>query len=145
MASARNARKALARGAADEALVLLWNEVEPARLAGDLATLRDIGRLAEQIRRDGDPAQQREAERLLETLRGTIEGEPAARPGTEALESRVERDATTLGGVEEAGPPDEAEGTEGTEGRLGRTSSLVWILLFLLIVIANALRGVGGD
>jgi hypothetical protein len=54
----------------------------------------------------------------------------------------VERDATTLGDAQEAGPPDEAE---GTDGRLGRMSSLVWILLFLLIVIANALRGVGGD
>jgi hypothetical protein len=143
MASARNARKALARGAADESLVLLWNEVEPARLAGDVATLRDIGRIAEQIRRDGDPAQQREAERLLETLRGLTEDETPARPATDALEFSVEPDATTLDGdAQEAGPPDEAE---GTDGRLGRTSSLVWILLFLLIVIANALRGIGGD
>ena len=91
MASARNARKALARGAADESLVLLWNEVEPARLAGDVATLRDIGRIAEQIRRDGDPAQQREAERLLETLRGLTEDETPARPATDALEFSVER------------------------------------------------------
>jgi hypothetical protein len=142
MASARNARKALARGAADEALVHLWNAVEPARLAGDVATLRDIGRIAEQIRRDGDPAQQQEAERLLETLRGTIEGEAAARPETEALEPHMERDAPTLDDAQEAGPLDDAE---GANGRLGRMSSIVWILLFLLIVIANALRGVGGD
>jgi hypothetical protein len=142
MASARNARKALARGAADEALVLLWNEVEPARLAGDVATLRDIGRLAEQIRRDGDPAQQREAERLLETLRGLSGGEAAARPEAAVLEPSVERGSTTLEDAEEAGPVDEAD---GTGGGLGRMASLFWILLFLLIVIANALRGVGGD
>ena len=142
MASARNARKALARGAADEALVLLWNEVEPARLAGDVATLRDIGRLAEQIRRDGDPAQQREAERLLETLRGLSGGEAAARPEAAVLEPSVERGSTTLEDAEEAGPVDEAD---GTGSGLGRTASLFWILLFLLIVIANALRGVGGD
>jgi hypothetical protein len=142
MASARNARKALARGAADEALVLLWNGVEPARLAGDVATLREIGRLAERIRRDGDPAQQREAERLLETVREFIDGESAAIPATAALEPRMENGATTLEDAEEAGPLDEAE---GTEGRPGRMTSLIWILLFLLIVIANALRGIGGD
>jgi hypothetical protein len=139
MASARNARKALARGSADEALVLLWNEVEPARLAGDVATLREIGRLAELIRRDGDPAQQREAERLLETVREFTEGEAPARPAA-APESRMENGATTLEDAEEAGPLDEAG---GTEGRPGRMTSLVWILLFLLIVIANALRGIG--
>jgi hypothetical protein len=142
MASTRNARKALARGAADEAFVRLWNEVEPARLAGDAATLRDIRRLAEQIRRDGDAAHQREAERLLETLSGLSEGEAAARPEAAALESRVERGSTTLEDAEEGRPVDE---TEGTGGGLGRMASLFWILLFLLIVIANALRGVGGD
>ena len=140
MASARNARKALARGATDEALVLLWNEVEPARLAGDTSTLRDIGRLARGIQQAGDPAQQREAERLLETLT-ELEAYPAAPAATaEMLDVDVGPNGGVLGDV----PEPTADGAED-ERRAGKLTSLVWIVLFLLVVIANALRGVGGD
>ena len=143
MASARNARKALARGAPDEALVLLWNEVEAARVAGDTGTLRDIGRLAEGIQRIGDPAQQREAGRLLETLARA--GEHAAAPAatTETLDAHVARNGgpLDLDGVTE---PTAEEAEEGGRG-IGKLTSLVWIVLFLLIVIANALRGIGGE
>jgi hypothetical protein len=43
------ARSALATGNVDEALVLLWKAVEPARLAGDQRTLAQIAALAQQI------------------------------------------------------------------------------------------------
>jgi hypothetical protein len=42
----KQARRALGRGAADEALVLLWNALESARLAGDRWELGIIERLA---------------------------------------------------------------------------------------------------
>ena len=61
MASARDARKALDRGEPAEALVLLWNAVEPARIAGDERALREIGRLAERLRQEGDESERREA------------------------------------------------------------------------------------
>lgn len=43
------ARSALATGNGDEALVLLWKAVEPARLAGDERTLAQIAALAQTI------------------------------------------------------------------------------------------------
>ncbi|MGH3013649.1 MAG: hypothetical protein ACRDNR_09410 [Gaiellaceae bacterium] len=43
------ARKALDAGRTDEALVLLWNAVEPARLAGDADALREIAELARSV------------------------------------------------------------------------------------------------
>ena len=43
------ARGAIAAGNTDEALVLLWNAVEPARMAGDRETLEEIARLAQAI------------------------------------------------------------------------------------------------
>jgi hypothetical protein len=140
MASAKNARKALARGATDEALVLLWNEIEPARLAGDVATLSEIGGIAERIRRSGDPGQQREAERMLATLRDAVEGDAKGVPADAAFEPRVEAGGTTFEDAEEA-----EEAAEEADGRRAGIGNLVWVLLFLLIVILNALRGVGGD
>ena len=139
MASARNARRALARGKTDEALLILWNEVEPARLAGDAATLHDIGRVAQAIRSAGDPGQQREAERLLETL-ARIGAEGEAPAPVAVTGGRAEPVPTTVEDVAAT-----AEEAEQGNGRLGRMASLVWIVLFLLIVIVNALRGIGGE
>ena len=46
------ARAAVAAGRDDEALVLLWQALEPARLAGDEATLAEIASIARSIPRD---------------------------------------------------------------------------------------------
>jgi hypothetical protein len=61
------ARKAIARGRGDEALVVLWNLVEQARLENDHRTLTTIAELAGDIAQT-DEGSRREAERLLETL-----------------------------------------------------------------------------
>ena len=61
------ARKALGRGATAEALVHLWNELEPARLSGDRGRLEALARLAEEVRQRGDEA---EAEAEAEPAEG---------------------------------------------------------------------------
>jgi hypothetical protein len=129
MASATKARRALARGATDEALIHLWNEIEPARLEGDTRTLREIAALAAQVKEQGDPAYQREAERMLESLGGWTSAEsPAVQTGAAAEIEPAPQDTTKEAEVE-------------VTSRLGRIGGLVWIVLFLLIVIANAIRG----
>jgi hypothetical protein len=69
------ARAALTRGDADLALVVLWNEVEAARVRGDERTLRAISALAQAIAAGGDEGQRREAERLVEQLQALELGE----------------------------------------------------------------------
>lgn len=90
------ARRAIARGRSDEALVVLWNLLEPARIEGDRHALRAIGDLAAVVA-DRDESSRREAERLLEAL-GRLA--PAA-----------ERRAAVEPAVEPIGPPpaDEVE------------------------------------
>lgn len=85
------ARKAVARGRGDEALVVLWNLVEQARLENDYKTLQAIGELAADVAQT-DEGSRREAERLLETLAGRSssarsEPPPLEPPGTTRQES----------------------------------------------------------
>jgi hypothetical protein len=132
----KEARKALARGRADESLVHLWNVLEPARLAGDRGDLRTIAQLAEEIHARGEPVEQREAERLLQEVRETAEqeGEPApvvSYPGS----------GNGGGYVPEGEVPEEVEG-EQTGGGLSR---FILPAIFLIIVIVNVIAGLTGE
>jgi hypothetical protein len=151
MDAVREARGALRKGRSAEALVHLWNALEPARLAGDRRRLDAIGGLAAHIAASGEEADRREAERLLEATR-----EAAAEPGAFAGADDV--GTASVGGevepahelepvhelepfgVEEAGPgperveePDEAE-----EKRSGVPS--IWTILIILFVIITIAR-----
>ena len=127
----KRARAALRRGDADGALVILWNELEPARLAGDRRSLRAIAGMATAIAQGGDEAQHAEAQRLLEVLeRAAGEGD-----ATKVLEGEV-RAAGYEPGEEERDVDVEAAETPGF--RLG---GLVWLLILIAIVVINILSG----
>jgi hypothetical protein len=132
----KEARKALAKGRADESLVHLWNVLEPARLAGDRGDLRTIAQLAEEIHARGEPVEQREAERLLQEVRETAEqeGEP---------EPVVSYPGSGNGG----GYMPEGEAAEEVEGEQSRGGLSRFILpaIFLIIVIVNVIAGLTGE
>jgi hypothetical protein len=130
-----DARKALSRGSVDAALVDLWNALEPARLAGDRRTLRDIEQLALRIAEEDEGAR-REAERLLEAVRGAAEGDVA--PATERVEGRVE-----VGAEPQADPvvATREDRPEGPPSRRAGLAPLIWLLVFLAVVLVNALQG----
>lgn len=130
----KQARKALGRGDADEALVLLWNALEPVRIAGDRGALRTIEQLATEIARAGDEAQQREAKRLLEALGASVPQDEPVRPATARADvERGDEEAET----EEAAP--EAEAPRGL--RLG---PIVWFLVLLAFLLFNLLSNARG-
>jgi hypothetical protein len=132
----KEARKALAKGRADESLVHLWNVIEPARLAGDRNALGAIAQLATEIQQRGEPVEQREAQRLLEELHETAaeEGEP------EAVVSLP-------GGGNGGGYVTEGEAAEEVEAEQqpGRISRFLIPLIFLVIVIVNVIAGLTGE
>jgi hypothetical protein len=135
----KQARAALRRGAADETLVLLWNELEPARIAGDQRALRAIGGLASVIVQHGDEGQRAEAEQLLAEVR-----EAGARgAATAMLEGEVRPGGYEPGGVagDLAGDGGSAEEDreEGIEQPGFRLGPLVWLLILIAIVIINVL------
>jgi uncharacterized small protein (DUF1192 family) len=132
------AKKAVARGRADEALVHLWNALEPARLAEDAGELVMIGRLAQRIGEFGDEGERRDAERLLEAVRSAAEDErepeaTVALPGTNG-------DGGFLPEEEAAAEVEDAESEPG-----GRFARYALPLVFLIIVIVNVLAGLLGD
>jgi hypothetical protein len=132
----RDARRALGRGDADEALVLLWNALEPARLAGDAGALHQIGQLAYQIQAGGSESQSREAERLLELLSAEVEsGE--VRAATEQVDAQV-----VVGG--DMMHPGEIE-TEPGGGGGSRLGGLVWLIILVGIILFNLLGDMIGD
>jgi hypothetical protein len=126
----KQARAALRRGDADAALVILWNEVEPARLEGDRGSLRAIGGLATAIAQGGEEGQQAEAQRLLEVLQQAA-GEGDA---TQVLEGEVRAAGYEPGEEQEV----DVEAAETPGFRLG---GLVWLLILIAIVIINILSG----
>jgi hypothetical protein len=135
------ARKALGKGRADESLVHLWNVLEPARMSGDRRTLGAIAQLAIEIRERGEPVEQREAERLLEEVRETVEEEEAgaeAEPVV-ALPSSANGDGFVTEG-EAAGEIEEEQ-----EGRGGRLSQWLVPLIFLIIIVVNIVARYTGD
>jgi hypothetical protein len=126
------ARKAVRRGAPDEALVFLWNAVEPARLAGDGAALETIGGLAQAIVRGGDESQKREARRLLEMLDIAV-AEEAGVPAT----ARLDADVSPVGEKLE-----EDVVQDGAAQRGGRMpfGTILWFLVIFAFVAMQVAR-----
>jgi hypothetical protein len=133
----KEARKALAKGRADESLVHLWNVLEPARLAGNRRELGAIAQLATEIQERGEPVEQREAERLLEEVRETAEQEGQPEP-------IVSYPGSGNGGgyVAEGEAAGEVEGEETGGGGLSR---FILPAIFLIIVIVNVIAGLTGE
>ena len=135
----KQVQKALGRGDADEALVLLWNALEPVRIAGDRGALRTIEQLATQIARAGDEAQQREAKRLLEALGVSVPQDEPVRPATARVEAEVEAEvgAEVERGREEVETEEATPEAEAPRGvRLG---PIIWFLALLGFVLFNLL------
>ena len=150
----RQARRAAAKGRTEEALVHLWNALEPARLEGDASALEAIGRLAGGIREKGEPAQRGEAERLLEALQreGTaweeapVAVDEAFRPAGEVEGTAAPVDDLEAGAAEVSAPADAGE--ENQEAESPRRSSFARLLvplLFLIVVVVNVLRRILDD
>lgn len=136
----RSAQRALGRGATQEALVHLWNALEPARLAGDGRRLRTIAGLAQRIRAQGDEGEGREAERLIEELRSVVGEEGALVPATGRLDADVYASGKPV--EEPAGDlqPEEAE----SRGRAARLGNLIWIAIVVAVILFNLLGERGG-
>jgi hypothetical protein len=160
MATVRDARRALAKGDTDFALVLLWNALEPVRLEGDRGGLEAIGQMAASIAEHGDSSQSREAERLLEEVRKVLvfeEAVPAGRFGEaaavpEEIGPPVETIVTVrppesfepVGSLE---PTDETAPAEpGDRGGRSKVTGLVWLIIVAAFILLNVVsRLVGGD
>lgn len=156
----KEARRAAGGGRIEEALVYLWNAVEPARLAGDESALEGIARLAAQIQREGDPGQQREAARLLQAAGLREPASPAEAPWpepsveeaavteqedvlAELAQSLGETEGMPTPAGETAAREPEAEKPEPVRRR--SLGSLLVTLLVIVIVLVNVLARVLGD
>jgi hypothetical protein len=126
------ARKAVRRGASDEALVFLWNALEPARLAGDGAELERIGRLAHVIARAGDESQKREARRLLQSLDVAVAEEGGA-PAT----ARLDADVSAVGEKLEEEVVQDGGTQAGSRLPLG---TILWFLIIFAVVAMQVAR-----
>lgn len=153
----RDARRALARGDTDEALVALWNALEPLRLSGDRRGLRAVGEMAAHVATHGDGSQAREAERLLGEVRDLLQLPPAPEQEV-AVHATVGRDRLPPPRAE---PPVSSTETEGEwwdgelepeveprrveaeeDERTGpRFGPLVWALIVAAFVIFNIVSG----
>jgi hypothetical protein len=161
MSAVRDARRALARGDRDAALVDLWNALEPLRLRGDAAGLHRAAQLAAEIARTGDGSQAREAERLIEAVRLTLDpdarsaAEPSApvvaepspqvtvlddpSPAFEEADELEEADRLEVG---EYDPDADVEGVEVEDAeQRPRLRGLVWALIVAAFVIFNIVSG----
>ena len=145
IADLQKARRALGQGRADEALLFLWNAVEPARLDGSGA-LRELEQLAAAVGERGDESQKREVARLLATVRGT-----PADPAPVEVEEEKWTPPTEPAEQPAAGEPQTREAEEETEPAVEtppRRSIARYLLpLFVLFVIlVNVITRVfGGD
>lgn len=155
----KEAERAVARGRPDEALVYLWNAVEPARIAEDARALQRIARVAQRIVQAGEAGEQREAQRLLETLRpaaaraAAVAAAPVPAPEPVAAapfprrelpveEAEVAPEEIVVTGdwvPEEAQAPGRADEAEGAPKRSG-LGRFVVPLVFLVIVLVNVLN-----
>lgn len=149
MATVRDARRALTRGDIDEALVALWNALEPLRLRGDRAGLKAIGEMAAYVGANGDGSQSREAERLLVQVRDLLQLEPAPAviaARAEAGSPRRDQSPPVVVAPSEPGvdvdemfePDDEAADDARPGPRFG---PLVWALIVAAFVIFNIVSG----
>lgn len=163
MATAREARRALARGDVDLALVLLWNAVEPHRLEGDRAGLEAIGRMAASIAERGDPSQAPEAARLVEEVREVLayesgrEDELVAHVG--AGFERAEELVVAVEPLVESTAPGETvetfETVETVEGLPGaerperpersKLTGLIWAILVAVFILLNVVNRLVGE
>ncbi len=140
------ARKAVRRGAPDEALVFLWNALEPARLAGDGSALATIGQLAHAIAEEGDSSQRRDAERLLETLETAV-AEEAEGPATARVDAELSPVGETLaqetvGGTARAGDGIAGDAVEGEARPRGGIpfGTILWFVILAVVIVTNVLR-----
>ena len=131
----RRARRSAARGRIDEALIYLWNTLEPARLEGG-AALSELRRLAAVISKVDDEGQRREAERLLEAIRRSSDTAPVAVAVREHDGHAALADAQVDAERDAAEPVAE----RSTRGRL-----LLPIILALIILINVIARAVSGE
>jgi hypothetical protein len=149
VSSVREARRAVRRGDPDAALVLLWNELEPARLSGDRRRLAAVADLAGRIAAGGGEADRREAERLVEQVQEYV----AASDADVAATARIDADVVAGGMAElprEAeqrrpvpAPAPEPQDEPDGSARGNRIGTLIWLVVFGAIVLLNALRGAG--
>ena len=157
MATTRDARRALARGDVDGALVLLWNAIEPLRIRGDRAGLEEVERLAAVVAGRADGAYGAEAERLRAEVRETL-GEGAAPPATVQLDAELGGFGEPLPlppqpGAPPAPPPPagetgpgDADGEEAGERPGGRRlGTLLWAAFVALVIILNVIGGLRGE
>jgi hypothetical protein len=141
----------------DDELVRLWNEIEPLRLSGDAAGLRDVERRAARIASEGDEAQRRDAERLLEAL-SEMDERVTATPATARLDAEVAMGGRTFrdaareieGGrdyeaspetFDPRGPLEGAQPEEEQPRGLRRLMPLLWVIVFVVVIVLNALGG----
>lgn len=138
---------------------MLWNALEPLRLAGDEDGLEEAARLAARAAA-ADEAYASEAERMRAAV-GALAGGPAEaavvvpqreRSLAETLEQWAETVVSATGAGEPGmpepvagAPPPDAESAEDEEGRGKRLGPLVWALLVGLFLILNVLGNVFGD
>jgi hypothetical protein len=143
MTTPREARRALARGDVDEALVLLWNAIEPLRLRGDEAGLESVAHMAAAIAEGGDGSQAREAGRLLDATHEMLGA--ADPPDTVLIGQAASGSVEPVAGERLPDPPGEVGAPPGREvppepaGR--RVSRLVWALVVGAFIVFNILRG----
>ncbi|MGL6279644.1 MAG: hypothetical protein ACRC50_08845 [Gaiella sp.] len=159
MASLRDARRSLDRDDVDEAMVVLWNALEPLRLAGDQDGLEEAARLAARAAA-ADPAYASEAERVRIAV-GALTAGPAdaavvvpqrERTLVETLEKWAETVVTATGAGEpgmpepvSGAPPSDAGSADDEAGRGRRLGPLVWALLAGLFLLLNVLGNLFGD
>jgi hypothetical protein len=129
--------------------------VEPARLDHDLGALEEVARIAQLVRRQGDPGEQREAERLLEAVERAAhaDAEPVAVVGGRHPEPDGEFEVapvpTGLGpgpaGGEGWAPEPEA-GAEPEEVRpRSPLARYAFPILLGLIILVNVIARLLGD
>jgi hypothetical protein len=141
----------------DDDLVRLWNEIEPLRLSGDAAGLRGVERRAARIASEGDEAQRRDAERLLQAL-SEMDERVTATPATARVDAEVAMGGRTFrdaapeleGGrdyearpetFDPGGRPEGAEPEEEQARGLKRLLPLLWVIVFVVVIVLNALGG----
>jgi hypothetical protein len=145
MSSVGQARRSLSRGDIDGALVDLWNAVEPLRLRGDRSGLEQVARMAASIVENGDGSQSREATRLLDEVRRTVDPD-ALRPAVTGVGAPVPIDDGRHDAAEEW---DDADWDDDVvEPEIGEAESsgprigpLVWALIVAAFVIFNIVSG----
>ncbi len=146
----------MARGNTDQALVELWNALEPLRLSGNVAGLEAVAQTAAVIAETGDGSQAREASRLLQEVSELL-ASPEGRATDAFVDVEVAGAPREIGpvtpppfeeayGVDEDAPgpvPEAGPGPEPGDTPTGRsrTASLVWALILGAFVIFNIIRG----